>query len=118
MFPCKNKKEKLEKNLDVAPKYWKWVNLGVTFAKWGSYGKNLINGVISVKNSKTEGKNWNLLEKELSWRAPPLQKCLTYYMVALHRHCGGLYMNNQPYTMRLIYYLFQSLFEHNTRRRT
>jgi hypothetical protein len=37
------------------------VKSGKSFAKWGNYGEKLLNWVITVKNMKLWGKNWNLL---------------------------------------------------------
>jgi hypothetical protein len=37
------------------------VTIDTTFTKWGNWEENLLNGVISVKIVKLEGKKWNLL---------------------------------------------------------
>jgi hypothetical protein len=37
------------------------VKTGRTFAKWGNMDEKMLNGVISVKNIKLGGKNWNSL---------------------------------------------------------
>jgi hypothetical protein len=39
------------------------VKTGRSFVKWGNMDKILLNRVISVRNVKLEGKNWNLLLK-------------------------------------------------------
>jgi hypothetical protein len=39
----------------------KEVKNGKSFAKWGNLAEKMLNGVISVKEVKLEGKKWNLL---------------------------------------------------------
>jgi hypothetical protein len=38
------------------------VKMGTILIKWGNLDENLLNRVISVKNVKLGGKNWNLLK--------------------------------------------------------
>jgi hypothetical protein len=42
------------------------VKNGKTFTKRGNVNKNLLNGVISVKNVKLGGKNWNSVYKKFT----------------------------------------------------
>ena len=37
------------------------VKYGKTFTKWSNLDEKMLNGVISVTNDKTWGKNWNSL---------------------------------------------------------
>jgi hypothetical protein len=67
------------------------VKNGKTFTKRGNVNKNLLNGVISVKNVKLGGKNWNSLFRKRSfvalafardivldvfWASIPLEPCV------------------------------------------
>jgi hypothetical protein len=36
--------------------------MGTILIKWGNLDENLLNRVISIKNVKLGGKNWNLLK--------------------------------------------------------
>ena len=51
---------KICKNLDG-------VKIGTTITKWGNYDENNLNGVITIKIVKLEGKTWNLLKKKIYW---------------------------------------------------